>query len=342
MIKRSLAVAGVASAMIAMVFAGTPAMAQPELPVPGGPEVKTTTRCVEGHEAVKKVVSYVAKDPFTWVVTVGGKLPLCDKYIAVGATWRYDKLGEMWPQTLVGTGESIEIKQPGQYTVAAPPRKVCGQTDGYVEKGVKPNVPGTLDKLGDPDEPHLLWHYFSGPKPWSFDDAKKCKPAKPEVSAEVKACVAEGDKDGEVTVTITNPNHYKVTYGVKLGGLEPKKLEIAGNASGEVVFSGLAAGEYKLTVSDKHNGTTTTVVVEECSPPTTTTTVPTTTTDTTVPTTSTTTPGIVPVGNNTPGGEELAETGASIGWPLGIAALLLIAGGVLLFIYRRRGRLQNN
>ena len=49
---------------------------------------------------------------------------------------------------------------------------------------------------------------------------------------------------------------------------------------------------------------------------------------------------VVPTTTTTAAVEEaaLAETGASIGLPLGIAGVLLVGGGVLLFIVRRRGK----
>ena len=52
------------------------------------------------------------------------------------------------------------------------------------------------------------------------------------------------------------------------------------------------------------------------------------------PTTTTTTVAPAPQGAAPP----LAETGASIAIPLGIGALLLVGGGVLLFVVRRRSR----
>lgn len=85
--------------------------------------------------------------------------------------------------------------------------------------------------------------------------------------------------------------------------------------------------------------TTTTTTTEETTPPETTTEVPpseeTTTTTTEVApvvNTSTTTPA--PEVQN----EGLAETGASIAWPLGIAGVLLVGGVGALFVVRRRGK----
>jgi LPXTG-motif cell wall-anchored protein len=71
-------------------------------------------------------------------------------------------------------------------------------------------------------------------------------------------------------------------------------------------------------------------------PPTTTTEVPPTTTEAPpVPPTTTTTeaPAVQPAP-----APPLAETGASIALPLGIGAVLLVGGGVLLFFVRRRNR----
>jgi LPXTG-motif cell wall-anchored protein len=92
-----------------------------------------------------------------------------------------------------------------------------------------------------------------------------------------------------------------------------------------------------------------TLDVKACvTPPTTTTTTttvpPTTTTTTEVPPTTTTTE-VAPVVNTTPTtpttpevqNEGLAETGASIAWPLGIAGVLILGGIGALFVVRRRG-----
>ena len=68
----------------------------------------------------------------------------------------------------------------------------------------------------------------------------------------------------------------------------------------------------------------------------------TTTTDTTVPTTTTTTPGIVPAGNETPTDSGLADTGANVMWLVPMAVVLLLGGGALVLIYRRRSNAQNN
>jgi hypothetical protein len=75
-----------------------------------------------------------------------------------------------------------------------------------------------------------------------------------------------------------------------------------------------------------------TATAEACveAPPETTTPPPSTSTEAPpAPTTTTTTEAPAP---------PLAETGASIALPLGIGAVLLVGGGVLLFVVRRRGR----
>jgi len=80
---------------------------------------------------------------------------------------------------------------------------------------------------------------------------------------------------------------------------------------------------------------TKTLTVEACVVPTTTTTPPVTTTTTEAPTTSSEAP---PAPSTTPSkpGEKLANTGASVGLPLGIGALLLVGGGALLLVVRKR------
>jgi LPXTG-motif cell wall-anchored protein len=61
----------------------------------------------------------------------------------------------------------------------------------------------------------------------------------------------------------------------------------------------------------------------------------TTTTSSEAPVSSTT---VAPTTTTQVDDEALAETGASIGLPLGIAGVLLVGGGVLLFVVRRRGK----
>lgn len=89
--------------------------------------------------------------------------------------------------------------------------------------------------------------------------------------------------------------------------------------------------------------TTTETTTETTTSPTETTTTapPTETTTTEAPTSSTVVP-TTPVPTTTPAPEveeaALAETGASIALPLGIAGVLLVGGGVALFIVRKRGK----
>ncbi|HEV7649192.1 MAG TPA: hypothetical protein VGP26_13625 [Actinophytocola sp.] len=70
---------------------------------------------------------------------------------------------------------------------------------------------------------------------------------------------------------------------------------------------------------------------------------PPTTTTTEAPPTSSEAPPVPPTTTTTVAPQAkpappLAETGASIALPLGIGAVLLVGGGVLLFVVRRRGR----
>ena len=81
--------------------------------------------------------------------------------------------------------------------------------------------------------------------------------------------------------------------------------------------------------------------VDACvTPPTTTTTVPPTTTTTTVaPTSTTSSEAPVPPVTSTPPAQQgggLPDTGANVGLPLGIGALLLVGGGALLLVVRKR------
>ncbi|HEX6462377.1 MAG TPA: LPXTG cell wall anchor domain-containing protein [Candidatus Saccharimonadales bacterium] len=342
-IKRSLAT--VAFALL-LALVGTPAMAQPELPVVPGPEAKTTEKCVADVDT-KKVGTLEAVSQTAWKVTITGDKPLCTPVLAQVANWRFDnpKQGK-WPQTLVETGELVTIEKPGTYTVAASARedRFCGQTDGYAEQGIDkesgkpkaPDVPKTLVSATDSGQPNFLHYFFKGKPAWTVDDPAKCKcdPLKPEINVTVKGCV--GDKDGTVTVTVKNPNEGRAKYTVKLGGLEPKEQVIEGGKSADFVFSGLSAGEYQLNVTDpKHELEVKQKVTLVKCPPATTTTVPTTTTTTTV-TTTTTTADIVPAANTDTDGGQLADTGANVGWLVAGGVLLLVVGALVLWLSRRR------
>ena len=80
--------------------------------------------------------------------------------------------------------------------------------------------------------------------------------------------------------------------------------------------------------------------VDACvTPPTTTTTTPSETTTTTVAPTSTTSEAPVPPATTTPPAQQgggLPDTGANVGLPLGIGALLVVGGGALLLVVRKR------
>ncbi|MGH3759478.1 hypothetical protein [Actinophytocola sp.] len=162
---------------------------------------------------------------------------------------------------------------------------------------------------------------------------------KPKIAAQ---CTEEGtvlevrmkdyNPDGENSLTVTDGE--TVLLGKTVFGREF-----------EQTFDGLdPAVEHTFTVDvkahDDPNGDkgftrVLTATAEACvtPPPTTTEPPPTTTeappTTTEAPPTTTTTEAAPP---------PLAETGASIALPLGIGAVLLVGGGVLLFIVRRRGR----
>lgn len=86
--------------------------------------------------------------------------------------------------------------------------------------------------------------------------------------------------------------------------------------------------------------TSTPTTTTETSTPTTTTEPPVTTTTTEAPTSSSVVPTTTVPPTTTTKVEEaaLAETGASIGLPLGIAGVLIVGGAAALFIVRRRGK----
>lgn len=153
----------------------------------------------------------------------------------------------------------------------------------------------------------------------------------------------------------SDDNHVKITDGDQV--LEDKGFR------GEFVknFETSGAVDHTFTVavkasdSDKYSFTET-LKVEKCVIETTTTTPPESTEPSTPPETTTTEPSETPTSSSTEAPPvpttppttttttaevdeaALAETGASIGLPLGIAGVLLVGGGVLLFVVRRRGK----
>jgi LPXTG-motif cell wall-anchored protein len=126
-----------------------------------------------------------------------------------------------------------------------------------------------------------------------------------------------------------------------------KKWDVPGNVDHSFTVKVVAGDDMN---GDKGFSFEKTLDVKACVAPTTTTTTtteapPTTTTTTTEAPPTTTTTEVAPVVNTTPAtpttpevqNEGLAETGASIAWPLGIAGVLIIGGVVALFVVRRRG-----
>jgi hypothetical protein len=125
---------------------------------------------------------------------------------------------------------------------------------------------------------------------------------------------------GTVTVGLLNPNRRSVNYEVSLKDATVK-LTVNGGEKGSVTFPGIATGEHAVTVKGEDQTQARGVAKSNCAQTTTTT-----TTDTT-----TTTPA--PQGRSEPG---LANTGASVGGLVGLAALAIVLGGVLFMIGRRR------
>jgi len=97
----------------------------------------------------------------------------------------------------------------------------------------------------------------------------------------------------------------------------------------------------KACVTETTTTTTTTTTETTTTTTTTTTSEEPTTSPSEEPTTTTTvpqTPTASPTPSNVAGEDDLAETGASIALPLGIAGVLLVGGLVALFVVRRRSR----
>jgi len=120
---------------------------------------------------------------------------------------------------------------------------------------------------------------------------------------------------GTVTVDVLNPNRVPVNYEVSVKDVI-KKVTVNGGEKGTVAFSGIAGGEHTVLVKGDDKTQASRDAKLDCGSP-----------------TSTTTTPPVPQGGTAP---PLANTGVPAGGLVGIGALVLALGGVLLMIARRR------
>lgn len=70
----------------------------------------------------------------------------------------------------------------------------------------------------------------------------------PIVSVDACGCVAPDAHDGRLTLSITNPNDYAVTYTVRVG-MYTQDVFVESRATESVSFSHLAAGNYNIQIS---------------------------------------------------------------------------------------------
>lgn len=70
----------------------------------------------------------------------------------------------------------------------------------------------------------------------------------PIVDVDGCGCVNPGDRDGRLTLTITNPNDYAVTYTVRVGW-QTKDVFVDSRATESVTFKHLRAGDYNIQVT---------------------------------------------------------------------------------------------
>jgi hypothetical protein len=86
----------------------------------------------------------------------------------------------------------------------------------------------------------------------------------PIVSVDACGCVAPGDHDGRLTLTITNPNDYAVTYTVRVGW-HVQDVFVDTRATETVTFSHLAAGNYNIHIAgDDCTELCVHAVIEQC------------------------------------------------------------------------------
>jgi hypothetical protein len=140
----------------------------------------------------------------------------------------------------------------------------------------------------------------------------------------------------QVSVGVSNQNRTPVDYTVTLRDVS-RTVTVGAGERGVVTFPGVPNGDHAVQVVGKDDTSAAGVVTVDCGGTTTTTTTTatstttTTTTTTTVPPTTTTTPA--PQGRS---GGGLASTGAAVGGLVGLGALTLVLGGLLLVLARRR------
>lgn len=92
----------------------------------------------------------------------------------------------------------------------------------------------------------------------------KCPAHKPKVSVAPGTCVDKGALTGTVTVLVKNTNTYNVIYTVTVNGVS-KDVTIAPKSKDTIVFTGLAAGTYKVVVKgDNDTKVKTKVTLDEC------------------------------------------------------------------------------
>ena len=150
--------------------------------------------------------------------------------------------------------------------------------------------------------------------------------------------VTDGD---EVLVDTSFKTNFEETYETS-GAVDhvfTVTVQAWDDPEGDKGFSFTKELEVEKCVTETTTTTTTTETTSETTPPTETSTpseTPTSSSTEAPPVTTT----VVPTTTTSPAVEEaaLAETGASIALPLGIAGVLLAGGAVLLFVVRRRGK----
>ncbi len=70
----------------------------------------------------------------------------------------------------------------------------------------------------------------------------------PTVHVDACGCVADGDHNGHLNMTINNTNDYAVTYTIRING-HSKDVFVDAHSTNTVIFTHLKAGDYEISIS---------------------------------------------------------------------------------------------
>lgn len=166
-------------------------------------------------------------------------------------------------------------------------------------------------------------------------------------------CCVPTDKGNVNAVAVTNRAKYPFKIKVQLGDGEPVVRWVKPGETVDFRFKDVANGEHKLVAAVWAGGRSWCVfkvkhITVNCPKPTPSTSSPTPTPSVSTSTSPSTSPSVSPSASTSttpaPGGgggdnePQLPVTGSSTGVVVGLGSLLVVAGGVMLFVYRRHRR----